>query len=117
MMKKYVEFLFPGSMFIETSEEEIESFTVPIKLPKGAFGYRFYQQQQIESEGEILYGEQKYEKGTYFKGKVYTKGEVKKKEGEGVLYRNMDSNNWYRAIKTISGNWQPFTKDDKLIKD
>ena len=60
MLKHYVEFSYPGAFFSEYSSEEIaERKAELVKVPEGAFAYRFYDREEGEVDGETLCGERK----------------------------------------------------------
>lgn len=118
MLKHYVEFSYPGVFLDEYSHEEIsERKPELVNVPKGAFAYRFYDQEQVTIEGELLKGEPKnYSAYTYF-GKSYTLEEIKQEFPETTtLIRNLENNGWNRAVKTIRGNWKPLMEGDVVIE-
>lgn len=114
MTKTFIEILYPGSLFPESQIEEVKD-RAQIPLPKGAFAYQFFDQQEVESDNEILRGKPKNYSGRFYEGTVYTKEEVIKEVGENSsIVFNIDWNN-DKAIKTVLGNWQPFTPKDTLL--
>ena len=118
MLKHYVEFSFPGVLFNEYQTKEVkERDPKLIKLPKGAFAFRFFDRTEVEIEGETLVGNPKnYSPLTYY-GREYTLEEIKEKfPSFGTLILNMESNAWNRVVKTIRGNWCPLEEGDIVIK-
>lgn len=115
MTKLYVEFFYPGSLFSESTTQEVTS-KENIKLPERAFGYRFFEREEVTLEGgELLKGANKNHSGMYYKGTLYTLEEVKQIPNTEILQCNMEMNGDKLVIKTIIGNWQPFTEKDTLI--
>jgi len=129
-LRKYttVTFLFQGILVSETSSKETKTTdpkVVAKKAPKGAFC--FYFENWVEKKS-IVEGE-KFEKteqvgkasSTYYiGGKVYTKAEIKAKFGKNdrysTLLNNIEGNGYKHVIQCSTGNWQPFTKSDVLVK-
>lgn len=118
MLKHYVEFSYPGAFLSEYSSEEIaERKAELVKVPEGAFAYRFYDREEVEVDGETLCGERKnYSSRTYF-GKAYTLEEVKREfpQYETLIF-NMECNGWNRVVQTRRGNWQPLGEGDIVIE-
>jgi hypothetical protein len=47
MLKHYVELLYPGIIVPETSVKAVASRDVPPKMDKSAYGYRFFDQEEV----------------------------------------------------------------------
>jgi len=120
-----VTFYFPGSFFAEESSRETDT-TDPQEIAKTApegsfcFSLRNYIEKtttvdgeefkKIEADGE---GGGRY----YLGGTVYTLAEIKEKfSSKSSLISNLESNGWPSAILCRTGNWQPFTKKDRLLE-
>lgn len=117
MTKHYVAFKYPGVFFPETSVIEIKSRDEKFDIPKGCYGYHFFDQEEIEHNGEILTGEVKNESGTTFFGKKYSIDDIRKNHPEkGTLIRNLISNGYKFAVDTVTGNWQPVDDEDTVIE-
>ena len=116
MLKHYVEFFYLSSIIPHPICQEIETRTHPIKLPEGAYAYRYFSREEIEHEGETLYGEKKdYSPKTYY-GEILTLEQIKALPGNHwILISNMKSNGWDKIVKTICGNIQPLKKGDIVI--
>lgn len=118
MLKHFVEFSCPGAFFSEYSCKEIpERNPEVVSVPNRAFAYRFYDQEQVFLDGELLKEEPKnYSAYTYF-GKSYTIEEVKQEfpEAKNLIW-NSENNGWNKAVKTICGNWQPLMEGDIVIE-
>ena len=118
MLKHFVQFAFPGIFDTEYVNEKIaERDPELVTIPRGAFGYRFFDQEKTVIDGELLLGKPKnYSSFTYF-GKVYTLEEVKEKYPEYTsLIRNMEDKGSNRVVCTIRGNWQILEKADIVIE-
>jgi len=118
MIKQYVEFLFPGSLLVETSVKEVKKRD-PSKVvaPEGCFGYRFFEQQVVDSGGETLYGEHKKYSGTYYFGTVKTLDDIKQEMPKSGLLKGMERNKLKKVIKTRCGNYQPFRSIDVVVAE
>lgn len=115
-LKHYIEFFYCGILVSETSIEKIKGRRKDFKVPKGSYGYRYFDQEEIKQGDEILTGKRKNYSGIHYFGEVLSLKEVKEKfPHEKILIRNMEGNNWERVVKTNMGNFQPFSKRDKLI--
>lgn len=117
-IRHYIEWLFPGSFFAETSAKRVISRIRPPGIPKGAYGYQFFDRIEVEAEGETLYGRPKNRSGIYYLGgKVLTLAQVKSLPGDyKTLISNMECNRWDRVIKLECGAFQPFNDNDQLVE-
>jgi hypothetical protein len=114
--KTYMEILYPGSFVAETSTKPVKSRTVPKTRPEGAFAVRFFDQSEVEKDGEILTGKQKNFSPFYYWGEEFTCAEIKKKfPTETILYSNVHGNGYKRAVRTVVGNWRPLEPKDIVI--
>lgn len=58
MLKHYVEFFFPGLIFSEVTTREVaDRDRPPADIPHGASSYRFFDQEEVEVDGQVLKGE------------------------------------------------------------
>ncbi len=121
MLKHYVEFLYPGIFFVDTSIREVKTrnYKNLQRIPKGCFGFRYFDKEEIKKSGEILEGRKKNISGTYYFGEVYPINRIKKEyPKERILIGNIERNSRTKtAIKTRCGNWQIFSKGDRIIKE
>ena len=119
MLKHYVEFYYPGSLVAETEVKQIKNRKERFKIPEYAFGYRFFDKEEVEVKGETLTGRRKNWSGMHYFGEVMSLKEVKEQRlsirGSKTLIRNMEGNGWKRVVKTRCGNFQPFEKRDRLV--
>ena len=117
MLKHYVEYFYLGILFPRIEVKEIlERRVDSIDLPNGAYGFRFFDREVINKNGETLIGKMKNISERYYKGEIYTLQDVKNKfHTEDILISNMKCNGWGKVIKTCCGNFLPFRKGDKII--
>jgi hypothetical protein len=118
MLKHYVEFYFPGSFFSETSVKEVTSRSAPVDIPKGAYGYCFYSQEEIEQGGEILVGKVKDRSPMTYFGEILTLEQVKALEPAWdyrILVSYMENNKWERVVRTVRGGFQPLREGDRVV--
>jgi hypothetical protein len=119
MTKHYIEFVYPGIMFSESSSKEIEHRDAKkVELPKGAVGFRFFDKEQTELDGETLEGKPKNYTGWRYKGRELTLEDVKREmPGERILISNMECNNWDKVVKLECGQIFPLCKEDMVIEN
>lgn len=120
----YVEFLYPGSFFSESSTAKVTSRdTSKLKVPKNAFGFKFFDilsvvvdadGKQVELTSERLNLSPLH----YYGGKLYTVAELKRDfPNNSTLISNVEGNGYAKAIKCRTGNWQPFDKTDVFVEE
>jgi hypothetical protein len=116
MIQTYVEFMFPGSFFSETTTRKVSSRVTPTDIPEGAYGYRFFDRQELTEGGETLIGKNTNYSGTTYPGGVtFTVEQVENLPGDyKILASNMRNNGYDLVVRTRRGNFQPFNKDDSL---
>jgi hypothetical protein len=113
--KTYVEFLYAGSFFDETTTKEVSDRSRPT-IPAGAFGYRFYDVTSVEQDGEVLMGKAKNHSGYYYRGEVFNLEQVEALDGDyAILISNMKCNGYDRVVRTIRGNFKPLREGDSVI--
>jgi|SRR3989344_4747160 len=100
-LKHYIEFLYPGILFDETVVREVESRnSSEIALPRGSFGYRFFDRTEVRSGRELLIGEPKNYSGTTYLGRVMTLEDVQREvPNSDILQGNMSGNGWNKVVK------------------
>ena len=117
MVRHYVEFYYPGSLFAETSTKEVaRRDPALVKLPKGAYGFRFFDRTEIEEGGETLMGERKnFSRFTYY-GEEWPLERIERElPNERILISNIKGNGYKAAVKTIRGNWMWLEKGDRVL--
>lgn len=125
-IKTYVEFLYPGSFFSESSSLEVKDRdTINLKIPELAFCFYFYdvKEQEITTDwGEIQTLKSKMENVSgkyYIDGEVLTYEDVVKLDSGSSQYRillcNMKTNSILRVVLCRTGNIQPFEDSDLLF--
>jgi hypothetical protein len=115
----YIEFLYPGTFFAESSARVVADRTLPEVIPGQATGYRFYARSEVEVDGEKLVGKPRdYSPWTYF-GKEYSAEQVQALEGDHVriLRDNVRINGWKRLAQTTYGAWYPLEDGDRVVAD
>lgn len=115
MLKLYVEFLFPGNTVSDISEKEVLTRKESIKLPKGAYGYRFFEREETGNDDDIKYGIKKNHSGVVYYGTEITLAQLKKEmPGEHALISMMEKNGYKRVVKTQFGQFIPLANSDSV---
>jgi len=115
----YIEFLYPGTFFAESSNRPVPSRALPEAIPGQATGYRFFTRNEVEVDGEKLVGKPKdYSGWTYF-GREYSAEQVAALEGDHVriLRDNVRINGWTRMVQTTYGSWYRLEDGDRVVAD
>lgn len=118
MLKHYVEFMYPGILFSETSETPVKRRdSALVKKPNMSYGFRFFDREETKKNGEILIGRNKnYSSVYFFGGEVYTLARVKAElPNKDILISNMESNGYKRVVKTRFGQFLPLEKRDRVL--
>jgi hypothetical protein len=116
MTQHYVKFLFPGSFWPEEQSKKISSRDEKFDIPKECFAYEFYDREEGELNGELVYGEIKNKSGRHYFGEVLTAKEVEEKYPDSrILLTNMRVNNWETVVRTRRGNFQPLAENDVVL--
>lgn len=115
MKQQYIEWMHGGLFFAESTTAKIDVRAVPAEIPTRAVGYRFFERQEAELDGEILSrAPRDHTPWTYF-GTEYTLDQVKQLEGDyGTIIGNMEANRWTRVVHTVYGNWYPLQDDQHV---
>lgn len=88
MLKHYVEYLYPGILFSETSVKEVAERDVKaVDISDGCFGFRFFDRTVTVIDGETLTGDRKNVSGWYYQGEKMTLEQVKATHGSDHNYR------------------------------
>jgi hypothetical protein len=118
----FVEFLRPGSLFVEAFTQRVTTRDVSkLTVPKAAYGFTFYDilSTSVWNDGvEVPLHSKRVNVSPmhYYGGKVFTIAEIKREfSRERTLIRNFVGNNYTKAILTRTGNWCPLFDDDILI--
>jgi hypothetical protein len=120
--KTYIEFLYLGSFFNESSTQEVKTRDVSkVKVPKNAFGFKFFDilSVVVDADGkkvQLTSERINVSPMHYYGGKLYTVAEIKREfPNEHTLIRNIEGN-YPKAIRCRTGNWQPFRKADVFVE-
>lgn len=121
--KTYIEFYSPGAFLSESSTREVKTRDLSkIKMPKNAFGFRFFDILSAsvkEGSQRVLVTSERINVSPmhYYGGKLYTVAELKRKyPNQHTLISNIESNGYKKAIQCRTGNWQPFNTTDIFIR-
>jgi uncharacterized protein (UPF0128 family) len=99
----------------ETSEKIIKSRDSKIRLPKGSYGYRLFDREELSRSGELLRGARKNYSPWHYRGELYDINRVKLEVPDNkTLLRNMENNNWNQVLKCSQG-FIPFEKGAILL--
>ena len=121
--KTYIEFLYPGSFFSESSTQKVKTRDVSrVKVPKNAFGFKFFDILSVVVDADGKKSQLTSERINvspmhYYGGKLYTVAELKREfPNEHTLISNIEGNGYPKAIRCRTGNWQPFEKTDVFVE-
>ena len=117
---EYIEFAFPGILFSDTSAKKIAKRLPPekVKMPKGAFGFRFFSRLEITRDKEVLQGKNKdYSPWHYFGRKMTLADVIREKPGENILISNMKCNDMKAIVFTQYGQAIPLRDGDIIVAD
>jgi len=122
--KTYVRFSYPGTLVDDYSTSEVSSREISqLKVPSGAFGFRFFDVLITASradgeEIELRSDPFAWSPMFYYGGRIYTEAEVAAElPNSEILLSNMRGNDWNRVIQTRCGNFKPFTDEDILVEE
>jgi hypothetical protein len=116
MLYHYVQFFYPGVIITEVSSKRVANRTDKIEVPKNSFGYRFYDVEIQECNGEKLRGKDKNESHCYYVGRAMTLADVKREmPNETILIDNMERNDFKRIVRTKYGQSIPMDDNDVII--
>lgn len=116
MIQQYIEFYYPGSFVSETEKRPVADRTRPVTIPMGAYAYRFFERQEVPSDGETLCGAPRNHSAMTYFGKALTAEQVKALPGDyRVLLSNMECNGWSMVVQTLRGNFQPLNPGDIVL--
>ena len=107
--KHYAIVFFPGTIqsnqtTIEIKEREPEA----VPFSKSSYGFRFFDQTEIEFEGETLKGEPKNHSGTYFIDGIVCSVDEAERNHNLVTINLCHLRPEELLVKTRSNNWQWF---------
>jgi hypothetical protein len=117
MTINYIEYLYPGSFFAESSEVPVAERVLPLPVQPRVAGYRFFSRTEVQTtDGEKLVGpKHDFSPWVYF-GHEYSAKEIGVVHGTAsILYQNIAGNGYERAVKTIFGNWYPLSPGEIVV--
>lgn len=62
----------------DTSDKSIESREDRVDIPDHAYGYRFFDREEVDQDGELLGGKNKNHSNWFFLGEIFDKERVEK---------------------------------------
>ncbi|KKU53877.1 MAG: hypothetical protein UX77_C0036G0008, partial [Parcubacteria group bacterium GW2011_GWA1_47_11] len=116
--KTYIEFLYPGSFFNESSTQKVKTRDVSkVKVPKNAFGFKFFDILSVVvdvggKKVKLASEQTNVSPMHYYGGKLYTVAELKCDLSNDLLVKNVEGEGCKKAILCRTGNWQPFRRTD-----
>ena len=118
MIQHYVEFLYPGAFFAESSVQKTETRDPnSLVLPDGADGFRFFSRTEFNVDGEVVMGEKKDFSEWFYIGREMSLDNVKREmSNERILQDNMKYNHWDRIVCVRSGKCYPLESGDRVIQ-
>ena len=122
MVKHYVEFLFPGVLFAETTTRCLPSRRSPIRnVPEGCYGWRrFFIETRKSKSGRMLSSDRLSTSATTFIGEYVAAADVPRRfrgPRYAILRSNVRGNReYYRAVcRCPGGNIVPVHGRDRVI--
>lgn len=120
--KKYVEYLYPGLLVAETSSVEIEhDDPMKVKVEKPVIGFRFYEKDFVNADGEQFEGKIKNRTNWFYIGERLTLKEVQRRFGRLAKYEtlisNMECNQIASVCMTAYGNFMPMEEGDLTLAE
>jgi len=86
MIQHYIEYLSAGIIMSDSSSVKSNHRDYfKVKESNTSFGFRFYDQEEVQTEQDLLTGEKKNVSPWHYWGKVFTKQEVFDKFGEDAI--------------------------------
>lgn len=119
--KHFVTFYYPGALVGESCVREIDhpflKDTLDRDESKGAYGFSFHSVNYVYIDGEEYKSEKVDQTGTFFiDGELITLEQIKENFwGEYTLIANMEGNCWEKVVRTNTGWFLPFEKNDQII--
>jgi hypothetical protein len=120
--RTYVEFLYPGMLFGESSTQEVNTRDLSkVKVPKNTFGFKFFDilSVVVDADGKkvpLTSERTNVSPVHYYGGKIYTVAELKREfPNDDILIGNIEGNGYKKAIRCRTGDWRPFKETDILV--
>lgn len=111
MIQHYIQYLQPGVIMSDTYEKKIDhrDHEKVGVLPEYTFGFRFFDREEIEQNGEILRGTPKNFSGWTIEGEVKKLADISDMPD---LRANMEGNGYDRVVITKYGQFIPIGEGD-----
>ncbi len=116
----FARFYTPGAFVADSWDVPIQSADpLSIRWPENAHSFEIIEKHTIkDKDGFELHGEKGVDGKMYYHpdSTIKTAKEILDREGESILYRNMDANGWQSVIFSRWGNWpQPYYPEKMVI--
>ena len=118
----YATLLFPGSFYPEESVKKVKNRELgELDIPQNCFAVQFFDlvTAKFDVDGQIIETTSKRFNESdrfYINATVMNQEEVAKEHGENsTILGNMQSNRWDEVVKCVTGNFQPFEKEDSIV--
>jgi len=115
MIKYFVEYLQPGILMAETYNKEIPAREIQY-APENCPGFRFYDREVVELDGEELQGKPKNYSNYFYRGTELTLEKVKETMSDHrILIENMECNHYDRVVQIKNGQIWPLHDGDIVL--
>lgn len=120
MMKRYVEYGWPGIFLADLSHKELsdEDYKniLSVDCVKNCSMFRFYEREVYTSKsGDPIVGDKQIFSGWFYqRGHVKTLEDIGNEMPESILYDNMLSNKWERVI-CLCRQYYPLSNEDMVL--
>jgi len=121
IIQQYITFYFGGMIYSEEQTTKVVDRDNPKaeNIPAGAYGYRFFERQLLQSEGEEMAGPMRAFSGFTYFGRELTLEQVESEFGASpnhqILLSNLRCNDHKRVCLTVRGNWKPMQEGDRVM--
>ena len=111
-----IKYSFPSLLFAADATEEVNSTSIPKKLPRNCFAFRFGSQ-DIVTDGKDVYTKPvKWKKKVYIIGKTIKLRDIPDTDKNRILRSNIENNSPFKTgILTHLGNWQCFDENTEVL--
>lgn len=115
--EKRVTFLFPGTFWPEERIEPVDDFDPKkVTIPENCFAFEFSTGRWVEDDtGTRFWAPSNKEPGRVYVGGEVFPADALPEEASDILQRNALYNGWKHLIRCRTGNWQPFTEEDRQV--
>ena len=117
MTKHYVKFFYPGSFVSETTSSKIDDRSKRPEVPSRAYGWQFFDREEIVENGETLHGAAKNYSPVHYIGDEISEQKALDalKRSNGILRANIEGNGYTRLVRTRFGQIFPLDANDIVV--